>query len=77
MQVFRSAARPLLPFLLALFSAAPALAARIHIVTLGAVRKVPYTPPEATPDNKSEEATTLRIRPLLIDDKPREWSTLR
>ena len=73
MQVLRSAARPLLLALLTLF-AAPAYAAKIHIVTLGAVRKVPYTPPEATPDNKSEEATTLRIRPLLIDDKPREWT---
>ncbi len=49
-------------------------AAKLHFVTLGAVRKVPYTPPEATPDNKSEEATTLRIRPLLVDDKPREWT---
>ncbi len=49
-------------------------AARIHTVVLGAVRKVPYTPPEATLDNKSEEATTLRVRPLLVDDKPREWT---
>ncbi len=46
----------------------------MHVVALGAVRKVPYTPPEATPDNKSEEATTLRIRPLLVDEKTREWT---
>lgn len=73
MQVFRSAARPLLFFVAALFPA-PVHAVKIHTVILGAVRKVPYTPPEATPDNKSEEATTLRVRPLLIDDKPREWT---
>ena len=49
-------------------------AAKLHFVTLGAVRKVPYTPPEATPESKGEEATTLRIRPLVVDDKPREWT---
>ena len=49
-------------------------AAKLHFVTLGAIRKVPYTPPEATPESKGEEATTLRIRPLVVDDKPREWT---
>lgn len=49
-------------------------AGRMHFVSLGAVRKVPYTPPEATPDNKSEEATTLKVRPLIIDDKQKEWT---
>ncbi len=65
-----------LPLLLALLTLFPIqiYAAKLHIVTLGAVRKVPYTPPEATPDNKSDEATTLRIRPLVVDDKPREWT---
>ena len=74
MQVLRSAAAPLLLFCCALMFPAPVLAARMHTVVLGAVRKVPYTPPEATPDNKSEEATTLRVRALLVDDKPREWT---
>ncbi len=73
MQVLRSAAAPLLLFCLTLVPS-PAHAARMHTVVLGAVRKVPYTPPEATLDNKSEEATTLRVRPLLVDDKPREWT---
>jgi hypothetical protein len=72
MQTLRSAAVPLL-LSLALFTPV-ARAAKIHIVTLGAVRRVPYTPPEATVDNKSEEATTLKVRPLLVDDKPREWT---
>ena len=73
MQVLRPAAVPLLLALTMLFPS-PVRAAKIHVVTLGAVRKVPYTPPEATPDNKSEEATTLRVRPLIVDDKPREWT---
>lgn len=74
MQILRSALLPLLAFTLFSFLPVRGQAARIHFVTLGAVRKVPYTPPEATPDNKSEEATTLRIRPLTVDDKPREWT---
>jgi hypothetical protein len=73
MQVLRSAAAPLLLGLSMLFPAS-VHAVKIHTVVLGAVRKVPYTPPEATPDNRSEEATTLRVRPLLVDDKPREWT---
>ena len=73
MQVLRSAAAPLLCLSAMLFPA-PVYAAKIHTVVLGAVRKVPYTPPEATLDNKSEEATTIRVRPLLVDDKPREWT---
>jgi hypothetical protein len=47
---------------------------RIHTVTLGPARKVPYTPPEATPDNKSEDATSLRVRPLFVDERQREWT---
>ena len=73
MQVLRSAAAPLL-LTLAVLAPNPLRAARIHVVTLGPVRKVPYTPPEATLDDKSEDSTTLRIRPLLVDDKPREWT---
>ncbi len=73
MQVFRWSAAAFV-FAVSLLLPGPVRAARMHIVTLGAVRKVPYTPPEATLDTKSEEATTLRIRPLLVDDKPREWT---
>jgi hypothetical protein len=64
---------PLLLFCALLFPAT-VFAAKMHVVSLGAVRKVPYTPPEATPENRSEEATTLRIRPLLVDEKVREWT---
>lgn len=60
---------------LLLVSVLPAVAGgRMHFVSLGAVRKVPYTPPEATADNKSEEATTLKVRPLIVDDKQKEWT---
>lgn len=71
MQTLRSASVPLL---LALLCPAIASAAKVHTVALGAVRKVPYTPPEATPDTKAEDATSLRVRALIVDDKQREWT---
>lgn len=48
---------------------------RAHAVSLGAVRKVPYTPPDITPDEKNEETTTLKVRPLVVDERQREWTT--
>lgn len=75
MQILRSAPVLLLLVLLCLgkplFSAAP----KIHTVTLGAIRRVPYTPPDATPDTKSEESSTLKVRPLFVDDRQKEWTT--
>jgi hypothetical protein len=47
---------------------------KLHAVTLGAVRKVPYTPPDVTPDEKNEETTTLKVRALVVDDRQREWT---
>jgi hypothetical protein len=47
---------------------------KIHIVTLGPVKKVPYTPADVTPDEKNEETTTLRVRALVVDDRQREWT---
>jgi hypothetical protein len=71
MQTSRPALVPLLILL-----AIPALAKppKVHTVTLGPVRKVPYTPPQATPDTKSEDSSTLRIRPLVIDGIQKEWT---
>jgi hypothetical protein len=43
-------------------------------VTLGPARKVPYTPPQATPDTKSEDSSTLRVRPLVVDGVQKEWT---
>ncbi len=74
MQTLRPALVPLLLLLSCVLFPSRVQAAKMHFVTLGPYRKVPYTPPEATPDSRSEEAMTLRIRPLVVDDKPREWT---
>jgi len=51
-----------------------AAGAKPHAVALGAVRKVPYSiagdPAGAGPDE-----TELRIRPLVVDGKVKEWTT--
>ena len=62
------------PLLLLLFCPGVARAIKVHTVALGPIRKVPYTPPEATPDTKDDDATSLHVRPLLVDDKQREWT---
>src|SRR5580704_9980977 len=54
-----------------LFAAVP----KVHAVTLGPFRKVPYTQPDATPDTKTDETSTLKVRPLLVDDHQKEWTT--
>ena len=62
------------PLLIALLCPSVAAAVKIHTVALGPVRKVPYTPPEATAETKSDDSTGLRVRPLIVDDKQREWT---
>lgn len=58
-----------------LLMAAPAWAVpKTHTVTLGPARRVPYTPPEATPETKSEDSTTLKVRSLDVDGVHREWT---
>ena len=74
MQNFRPAFVPLLLAFLLPRPATAAKAPKVHTVVLGGVRRVPYTPPEATPVNKSEEATSLKVRPLTVDDRLREWT---
>ncbi len=59
--------------------AVPALAAapkppKVHTVTFGPVHKVPYTPAFSTPDSKDEDSSTLKIRPLFVDSKQKEWT---
>jgi hypothetical protein len=77
MQIFRSAPVRLLVSLCVsivvqrAFAAAP----RTHTVTLGAVRRVPYTQPDATPDSRVDETSTLKVRPLLVDGLQKEWTT--
>lgn len=55
----------------ALFAATP----KVHTVTLGPFRKVPYTQPDATPETKADETSTLKVRPLFVDDRQKEWTT--
>ena len=47
---------------------------KVHTVSLGPVRKVPYTPPFATPDSRDDDSTTLKIRPLFVDTRQKEWT---
>lgn len=63
---------------LAISQAAPPKLAKppkIHVVVLGGIRKVPYTPPDISPDEKNEDTTTLKVRPLIVDERQREWTT--
>ena len=52
-----------------------ASAPKVHTVALGAVRRVPWVATDATPDTKDEDTTTLKIRPLIIDTRQKEWTT--
>jgi hypothetical protein len=52
-----------------------AAAPKVHAVTLGPFRRVPYTQPDATPDTKTDETSTLKVRPLFVDDRQKEWTT--
>ncbi len=61
--------------LLWLIAVSPSLAAtKVHTVFLGTGKNVPYSvigdPAGALPSEKQ-----LRVRPLLVDDKVREWTT--
>jgi hypothetical protein len=55
----------------AVFAAAP----KVHTVTLGPIHKVPYTQLDATPEEKADETSTLKVRPLFVDDRQKEWTT--
>jgi hypothetical protein len=78
MQTLRPAVVPLLSAVLCAVARPPPpatpAAAKTHTVVLGSVRKVPYTPPEAGPADTGDDATTLRVRPLLIDGVQKEWT---
>jgi hypothetical protein len=53
-----------------------AAAAKVHTVSLGAARKVAYTPPQAAAtDGKAPDAQMLKVRPLLVDGRQKEWTT--
>jgi hypothetical protein len=71
MQTFRSAPVLLLFFAATLLHAAPP---KVHTVTLGPFRRVPYTPPDTPAEDKSEDSTTLKVRPLFVDERQKEWT---
>lgn len=48
---------------------------KVHTVSLGAIRRVPFTQPDATPEAKSDETSTIKVRPLIVDDRQRDWTT--
>jgi hypothetical protein len=74
MQTFRSAPVPLLLFLLAfVYQTSAASTPKVHTVTLGPGRRVPYTPPNS--DRKSTEPESLKVRALFVDSRQREWTT--
>jgi hypothetical protein len=54
-----------------LFAAGP----KVHTVTMGPYRRVAYTQPDATPDTKVDETSSLKVRPLYVDDRQKEWTT--
>ena len=85
MQIFRSAVVHLPTWTLSLLMlsvlllphpSAFAAPAKIHVVALGVARKVLYTPPESSqPGRKSSDSISLKIRPLVVDGRQKEWTT--
>jgi len=80
--------KPTLAFLLSsqlclIAAYANAAPAKVHVVGLGPVRKVPYTPPgtpldpEAGPGQpeRPAEPLTMKVRPLVVDGRDKEWTT--
>jgi hypothetical protein len=57
-----------------LLAAAAAARPKVHTVTFGAVRKVPYSV-AGDPSGNNGEETELKVRPLLVDGKVKEWTT--
>lgn len=60
---------------LLLACSAAAAPPKVHTVVLGAVKRVPFVAADVSSEAKEEEAGTLRIRPLVVDGKVREWLT--
>jgi hypothetical protein len=81
MQTLRSASvhLPLCALILGVLAfPSPAAAAtpKIHTVFLGSARKVPYTRPAAAPSpDAAKPAETLKVRPLIVDGRQKEWTT--
>lgn len=50
-------------------------APKVHTVTLGPARRVPYVAADVAREAKEDEASSLRVRGLYVDDKLKEWTT--
>ncbi len=64
-------------WLLALGLVLPAIAwcaPKVHVVVLGAGKREPYSA-QGDPAGARQGETALRVRPLLVDDKLKEWTT--
>jgi hypothetical protein len=64
-------------WLLALASVLPATAwcvPKPHVVALGAVRREPYSA-RSDPAGARNDETELKVRPLVVDGKVKEWTT--
>jgi hypothetical protein len=83
MQTFRSAPVRLLVGTLVFLPISLGIAvatgapAKAHVVALGAVRKVPYTPAGAVASSggKAADALTMKVRALTVDGRQKEWTT--
>jgi hypothetical protein len=65
--------RPLFAFLV--LAVAPVFAAsKPHVVGLGAVKRVPYSV-QGDPAGAAADEKELRVRPLIVDGKLKEWTT--
>src|SRR5438874_5207971 len=52
--------------------------AKVHTVSLGMARKVPWSRPDRVPvsgDAGSNMTQMLKVRPLIVDGKQKEWTT--
>jgi hypothetical protein len=49
-------------------------AAKVHVVALGAARREPYSI-QGDPAGAKKDETELRVRPLVVDGKVKEWTT--
>ncbi len=47
---------------------------KVHTVAFGAIRRVPYSV-AGDPSGNNGEETELKVRPLLVDGKAKEWTT--
>ncbi|GAA3756657.1 hypothetical protein GCM10022270_14060 [Terriglobus aquaticus] len=55
--------------------AKPAKPPRTHSVTLGPMKRVPFVAADVSKEEKSDEAGTLRVRPLFVDTRQKDWTT--